>query len=158
MNCHELYMIMLTFIHSLIWVFAFIGGFYSYKYAVIIILIYLPLLYFVQSMSLHVLTKLKIEYVIKNKNFLKHKEMTYTSKDMCDFQVWSDKMNLSLEDVIDVMNYINYYADVAVLPNFILYTRKIFNNSWKNPFSAQGMIIFAYIINCMLISFKYNKI
>lgn len=158
MNSHEAYIIILSFIHMAIWLFAFVGGLYSPKLAVLIITLYLPALYCFQSMPLHVLTKHKLEYILKYKSFLQWEEREHTDKEMCDYTIWAKKMNLPLEDVVDAMDCIEHYLECTVLSKIITFVRGVFRDSWMNPLSPQGMLIFAFIINSLLLKYKYNMI
>ena len=66
--------------------------------------------------------------------------------------------NMSKENIILITNIYICEENNFIFPKLLRKIRKIFINSYFNPFSAQGMMILTYIINIYLLKYKYKVI
>lgn len=161
----DIYLITLFMLHMLIWIFCFFGGFFSLKFVKIITLIFLPVNYLIHLLPYHIFVKEKINKINKNieyytnKNEEKMRKITKEELDIYNgnfLKNFSQDISKERKDLI-VKIYIceeNSY----IFPKMLRNIRKIFNNTYFNPLSAQGMIILSYIINIYLLKFKYKTL
>lgn len=158
LNRHELYIEALCVVHVIIWMVVLFGGFVSRKLAVLNLYVFLPLVYVAQSMSFHAIMKEKIQYVRKNKQYLRNKELNLPDDEVMELSREANKLGMTMDEFLEVLSYIEYYADKCILPYYYESLKRKSYSSWKNPFSPQGTIIIGFILNLFCLRYRYGVI
>jgi len=126
----------LIIIHILIWLFIVFGGFKSAEYSKFIIFIIIPCIYVLHILPFHILETYELEII--NKNKINNNTDNNTGKS-------------SNEILIENKNkYIIPYIHSTL-------SEKLFNKSFGNPLSPQGLLILGYIINVYLLKYKWKE-
>jgi hypothetical protein len=157
MNSKEIKMYGLVVLHTVIWLFALFGGIVLGKnVALFNIFVLLPIVYVFQSLPVHLILKEKIEFVLKNKKFLKKNELTlHSHRSDCDDSHVSKVTGIPTEDIIESYKYITYYEDKFYLNDMNRKLAYMFSDiSYMNPLSPQGLIILAFVTNTYYLKFK----
>ena len=140
---------LLFIIHLLIWIFVTIGGIFNRTVNQFNLLILLPLIYISQSLSFHPIMYMKMKYI--KENFKKSNNETFKDSILCDEE--KDDMNRlsrlfneSYDKILE--HYAIYIENEDIISHNLRSIRKYCDKTCnKNPFSSQGLIIIAYIIN-----------
>ena len=141
---------LLFIIHLLIWIFVTIGGIFNKTVNQFNLLILLPLIYISQSLSFHPIMYMKMKY-IKDTNLYNAKKEYFNDSNLCDEE--KDDMNrlsrLFNESYDKILEHYAIYIDNEdIISHNLRAIRKYCDKTCnKNPFSSQGLIIIAYIIN-----------
>ena len=155
-NKQELYIHILCLIHVILWLIVLFGGFVSCELAILNLYIFLPLFYIAQSMPFHFIMKEKIKYIKDNKQYLHKKKLNLPEKEVIELSIEAKKLNMTPKELIDILGYIENYADKYVIPYYFEKLKRNLSNSWRNPLSPQGVIILGFILNLLSLKFRYN--
>jgi hypothetical protein len=128
-NIEILLIHLLVIIHIFVWLYVCFGGIISEKQNNFILYIGLPLIYIIHLLPFHILS---------------------ISKDIIAKNITNNTKSESSELIANI-------SDIYIFPNFFGYLRSLFDSSYQNPFSTQGLIIFAFIINVYLHKYKYHQ-
>lgn len=140
----------MIFLHMLLFLFTFIGGFFSTNTSIIIMLIILPIIYMSQTMYFHPIIRKKIQYIMDNNIqspcliHLNEYDIQHAIK-MARFD------NIPEKKVIDAFITLRCIENKFIIPKLRYYGLQLFEGSFSNPFSPQGMVILAYIINSFIL-------
>lgn len=150
-------------IHLLIWLFVAFGGFFSDKIIFLNIFIILPLIYVAQSSKHHPITKMKIKYILEHEDefFVPEPFVSYCYNrlDSKEVEQLEKELGRSKEDVIKAFLIMQTYENSLGFPYALTSLYRNFCDSYKNPFDAQGLIVFAYMLNSLaFLSKHYNLI
>lgn len=161
MNKGELYIFIGCIIHLAIWLFVAIGGFFSSKILFLNLLVFLPVIYIVQSMSNHPITKEKIIYILQHKDEFKDPEpfvsYCYNKIDPKEVEHLKKEVGGSDEDIIRALLIIQSYEFSMGIPYIIINIYRKCCDSYRNPMDSQGVIVFAYILNSLALLSKHYK-
>jgi hypothetical protein len=98
---------------------------------------------------------MKMEFILKNSKFLKNDyNYMFTEQDLIDITHYAKQENQSIDSVKYCFAIMKYYEHQLILPIVIDSLQILFQNSFRNPFGAQGIIIIGYIINILLLTTK----
>ena len=161
MNKYNMYILFMCIFHLLIWVVVAFGGFFSNKILFINMFIILPMIYIVQTMSLHPITKEKIKYIITHID--KFKEPTaftsycYNKIDKNDIKSLQKELGYTEEEILKALLIMRDYEDCLGVSKIITILYRQFCESYRNPFDAQGFIVISYILNSFIFLYKNNS-
>ena len=127
-NINLLIIHLLAIIHIFIWIYVVFCGIISEKQNNIILYIVLPLIYIIHLLPFHIIGK---------------------SKDILADNITN---NNNSESSNLITNITNFYK----IPMYFENLKSLFNHSFCNPLSPQGLIILSFIINIYLHKYKYN--
>lgn len=161
MNQHEAVIYAGNLFHLLIWCYVTLAWLLPYaKYHVLfIVTILLPVIYIVQSMPCHFLMYAKLKYIQKHRS---------SFKTLTDYQLGgvdrnvleniSKSLNWDVKELHDLLLVLKAYEFDLQIPKILESGRQVFEGkSFENPFSPQGMIVFAYVINVFALLYLYRK-
>ena len=118
----------LIIIHIFAWIFGIFGRFIGCNYAKINIYYYLPFIYFIHFFPFHIINESKVHYIKHN-----HPEVHDNGK------------------------FIKSHEEKYVIPSHFDKLKNLFNHSFQNPLSPQGLIILGFIINIYLLKYYYKE-
>lgn len=153
MNWPELKLYLLCSMHIIVWIIVMFLGILSRRGALINVLILLPMVFIVQSVfPVHIFMKTKMVHVNQNLHHLKKKSDVVISRNThLNLVHYAESVGMSLAQVIENYKVIKYYEDGLLLPRVTDWLKLVFDESFKNPMDAYGMVIIAYVINCYLL-------
>ena len=147
--------------HLCIWLFVAFGGFFSTKILLFNVFILLPIVYIVQAMPNHPITKEKIKYILEQKNEFKDPERfisyCYNRIDEKEVEHLQKELEASKKEIIKAILIMQKYENSLGIPKLITIISRQFCNSYRNPMDPQGFIVFAYILNSWAGLSKYYK-
>lgn len=147
----------LIIFHIFIWIFSIFGGLISKTFALFNIYILLPFIYIFQSLPIHLIIWIKI-YIInseginntcdmnQNKNIPKHSIVKKIA----------NSLNVSTQTIQNNFDTLHCYDKDFIIGDLFYQLRDIFQNSFLNPLSPQGLIILGYIINSYSLKYLYT--
>lgn len=145
---------LLCILHCFLWLFVVFSGFISVSLIKINLLFLLPLIMIAQAIPTHVFMKEKIKLILKNKDKVNVNEnYIITRFNMQDITHFAEVYKIDVDDIIFAFKVIKYYEHKLIVPKVIDALQLIFDNSFRNPFDAQGLIIIGYIMNVYLLYF-----
>lgn len=148
-------------IHLIIWLFVCFFGLFYENAIYINIFIILPIIYISQSFKNHPIIKEKIMYICKNKSEFYELDLSKFDKNnymkLKDLECLQKQINYSKEEIIEAMLIMEYYENKLIIPMIVSNMRAKFDDSFRNPFDAQGLIVLAYILNVYIFLIKNNK-
>jgi hypothetical protein len=121
---------LLIIIHIGIWLFVLFGGFFKESYAKFNIIILIPFIYVIHILPFHMIVETKLR-IIEN-------ESIHNNNNTPSMKI--------LED--EECKYI--------LPYYFQKLKCIFDNSFCNPLSPQGLLILGFIINVYVMIYKWK--
>jgi hypothetical protein len=152
------YLNLLMYLHSIIWLCILFLGIFNKNICLIIIYLIIPCIYIIHIFPFHFLVKNKIDYIITNWTSLeKYSDKNFTpnnKEEENDLKELSKYMKLPYEKLLLYFSVYNHFLD-PISKNFFK-LKKIFDNSFKNPFSTQGLMILAFIMNLIYLKFIYK--
>lgn len=156
---YSLYLLLICFIHMLIWIIVFASPFFINNFALINIILIIPLIFIVQSLyNYHPFVINKIIYILNNIDKFSISKYKYTSpNEKIDIEKMSKILNHSYKDTLHAFFIMKDHEHYLIFPYYIDYFKEMFNNSFRNPFDAPGLIIIGLIIN-IYIYFNNKKI
>ena len=127
-------------------------------FMIITLVLILPIFFIIQSMPCHLLVYIKLKYIIENKHYFKRANITKLS--ITDRQFVDNIARLlswDAKDIEDALIRLIYYDNKMILPKFIYYIRDWFDeHSSSNPFNTQGLLIIAFMINSIVLIYKFK--
>ena len=159
-NINVIILHIIIIIHIFIWLYVSFGGFISETQNNFILYIALPIIYIVQLFPFHILneTKYMLTENIKNDS---DNTINTDYKDINNLSI-DDKFNLCIKHGFKnnnkkTMQLLNDTLNLYIIPKYIEELKCMFKSSFQNPFSAQGLIIIAFIINVYIHKYKYHQ-
>jgi|APGre2960657404_1045060.scaffolds.fasta_scaffold183543_1 hypothetical protein len=147
MNKHELIMMMLSWLHVLVWIFVMFGGILNRKITVMNMLIALPIIYVIQAMPMHPINTAKSLQVQSHGDATFNKSLLHP-REACDRRHHARMLGMTLYEYERNKQQVDHYANSIAITAWVFYIRQKLNDwSFANPLSAQGLIILSYIIN-----------
>lgn len=158
-----MHLLILMYIHVLIWIFVIIGGIVNYKICLLSLLVFLPLIYIVQMFPIHILVGLKINYIrlnfeelSKDIDFEKEKNNISFDERNAEFPKIAKFFNIDEEELVKY--FCVYMCNEDPITSLFRKCKLFFDFSFKHPLSAQGLIILGFIFNFFLLVFVHKKI
>jgi hypothetical protein len=143
----------LFIIHLVIWIFAFLGGFLSKTITLFNILILLPFIYISQSLPYHPIVYMKMKYI--QEHFKQIDEDILSKEEINDLHRLAIILNKSYQQILEY--YSVYMENEDIITKQLRRIRKYFDSCcFRNPFSAQGLIIIGYILNTYVYFILYT--
>lgn len=140
---------LLFIIHLFIWILVTFGGIFNSKINQFNLLILLPLIYISQSLSFHPIMYMKMKYIkenLKNSNNENFKDSNLCDEEKDDMIRLSRLFNESYNKILE--HYAIYIENEDIISHNLRSIRRYCDKTCnKNPFSSQGLIILAYMIN-----------
>ena len=124
---YDIILQILIIIHILVWIYAIFGGFISKDHAKFIIYYFIPLIYILHLLPFHIIVSTKLRIIESDVNVTDSTEYLHT---------------------LEHNNIIIYLFDKL---------HKLFEKSFKNPLSPQGLLILGFIVNIYLLKYYYNE-
>jgi len=159
-NLNVIILHIITIIHIFLWLYVSFGGFISETQNNYILYIVLPMIFIFQLLPFHILNETK--YMLSD-NIKNDPDNTIDAdyKDINNLSI-DDKFNLCIKNGFKNNNkktiqLLNDTLDLYIIPKYIDDLKYLFKSSFQNPFSAQGLIIIAFIINVYLHKYKYHQ-
>jgi hypothetical protein len=152
MNKHEIYIVFMSLVHTSIWVFLLFSGLLSCNMARTNLLYLIPLIYLVQTIfPTHIVTTHKVNYIRTHmKDLTFDKDIQLLDMEIQDIKHFAVNEGVSLQDTAKCFKVLKYYENKTIIPYFVDRARKLFENAFQNPFTAQGFVILAFIINSII--------
>lgn len=154
----HLYLLILSALHILIWTITFLGGILSSKVALLNLLVFLPMIFVIQSIfPFHILCMHKLRYI--DKHIHAFPPPTYIRLDKWhkfDIQNMAALSGKRYEDIERCFLIMKHYENLTGVPIVIGWLRESFQKSFRNPFEASGLIVIGFIINVFLVYFKHS--
>ena len=161
MNKGDLYIFFGCLLHVCIWLFVAIGGFFSTKILYLNIFIILPIIYIIQAMPNHPITKQKIKYILEHKNEFTNPEpfisYCYNRIDPNEVEHLQKELGGTKEDILNAIVTMQKYEHCLGIPTLITIISRNFCESYRNPMDPQGFIVLAYILNTFAFLSKHYK-
>lgn len=125
---------------------------------VFILVVALPLVYLVQSLPCHAILLAKMNYIQKHRRaFRPLPRYPFDRVDQHILQNIALALKWDLANVHDLMSIVKWYEYDLYLPRIIEHGKSLFEGrSFLNPFTPQGMIIIAYMINVTAYWFRWG--
>ena len=146
----------LIIFHIFIWIFSILGGLISKTFALFNIYILLPFIYIFQSLPVHMIIWIKI-YIINLKGINHTCDMSH-NKNTPTYSIVkkiANSLNVSTKTIKNHFDTLYCYDKDFVIGDIFYQIRDIFENSFYNPLSPQGLIILGYIINTYSLKYLY---
>lgn len=103
-----------------------------------------------QTMSFHPLIRKKIQYIMEH-NIRSPCAIVLNELDIQEAKRIARLDNISEKRVLDAFVTLRCIENKFIIPRLRYYGLGLFEGSFNNPFSPQGMIILAYIINSFIL-------
>jgi len=152
MNYYSSYLLLICFIHILIWIISMIGALFIKKLAIINILIFIPIIFLVQSFNnFHPFVIHKIKYIFQNINKFTHIKDLYISElEKIDIIRISNELNKTYKETLKGFKIMKEHEHKLFIPKYIDKLKEYFDLSFRNPFEASGLIIISLYINIII--------
>jgi hypothetical protein len=154
MSFTSIYISLLCFIHIVLWIVVFVGGFLNKKLIEYNLYIFLPFIYILQSFfPFHFIVRHKLQYIKQNiKDFKKpNKNVQLNRIDIEDIKRAAEVEKVSYDEMLTYFLIMKEYEHTLILPRLLDYLKNIFDYAFRNPFDAPQMIIIGFIINLYLL-------
>ena len=148
MAWQEMVMYVLVVVHILLWMYVYFAWMFR-KNTHIVLLCILPLFFIVQSLPCHAIVYGKISFIRKNHCSLRSKD-TYklNSDDLHAISQLHKTLGWQRDDLIRVWKHLKYYEHAMIVPAWIDRAKTWCDkHCYTNPFSPQGMLVLAFIVN-----------
>jgi hypothetical protein len=150
MNRHEFVLYTIILVHVMIWIYLFVAWALPHgKWHVRLILSLLPLIFVMQSLPCHIFVYRKIKYINKHRaSFVKAPHVVLSNVDRQLLHNISTSLTWDKHELEDLLKVVKYYEGHTQLPKLLHYGIHVFDSlSFQNPFTPQGLLIIAYMIN-----------
>jgi hypothetical protein len=157
MNYSHFILYFLCNIHVLVWIVVILAGILSKPLNYINVLILLPFIYIIQiSLVTHPIITTKIYYIKNHLNDFSDidiNNITFSDYETFEITHFSTLHNLPFQEVLEYFQILRHFEQRGLMTLFFNF-KNSFNDSYKNPFTAQGLIVLGYIINVYLLVFR----
>jgi hypothetical protein len=157
MNFSHLVLYFLCNIHVIIWIVVILAGIINKTANYFNLLILLPLIYIIQILLYtHPIITSKILYIKNHLNDFSDvidTSITFSDYELLEITHFSTIHNLPYQNVLEYFQILRHFEKKGLMTLFFNF-KNSFNNSYKNPFTAQGLLVLGYIINVYLLVFR----
>ena len=102
--------------------------------------------------------EVKLQFIKNNKKKLNKGKYEHTKRSNCDFEYYSKILNIPIEELFELYDYLSYYENNFIISNkFNKYKNNLDEHTFANPLSPQGMIIICFIVNLFLLLWYLRK-
>jgi hypothetical protein len=156
MNYYSSYLLLICFIHVFIWAISMVGALFIKKLAIINILIFIPLIFLVQSFNtFHPFVIHKMKYIFQNIHKFTHINESYISElEFIDINRISKELNKTYKETLKGFRIMKEHEHKLIIPKYIDKLKEFFDSSFRNPFEASGLIIISFYINILILYYK----
>jgi hypothetical protein len=126
-----------------------IGAIFIKKLAIINILIFIPIIFLVQSFEkFHPFVIHKMKYIFENIYKFTDINNSYISDlEIIDIQHIAKELNKTYKESLKAFQIMKEHEHILFIPKYIHKLKEYFDLSFRNPFEASGLIIIALYIN-----------
>ena len=150
------------YLHMFIWVFIIFGGLIKEGFMKVNLLFLIPAIFLIQILlPFHIFMKYKYNYIYENmeelnlKYDIELKKISEIILDKGDIQCMPN--NIDIQTQKQIFKIYKCMENQYIIPRIMSKISSYFEKSFQTPFSPQGMLILAFIINIYLLKFYWKK-